>query len=156
MTSTKQTIDKKIELLKKEIDEHGLCYDAVHFNLYEAQGILARLEELKRIHSAEMPVEPGFLPIMRKLAAKNMSASDDALLIEYIDALKDRALRMADKSKLLQGLHDLGWAQKECAACGTAMASTGIDNAERAESLAAENAKLKAENEALLAKGVGE
>lgn len=61
--------------------------------------ILASLEKLAAIRSAELPVEPGFLPTMRKLADKNLSGSEDAILIRYIDALKAFALKEKERAE---------------------------------------------------------
>lgn len=85
-------IDEQIAIVSRNIESHKK-----HPNhgtlLREKQAILATLLDYKRITEVVMPEEPGFLPVMRKLAAKNLSGSEDALLIAYIDTLRAVAMK---------------------------------------------------------------
>lgn len=53
-------------------------------NLEHKKAILASLEELKRIHEAEMPVEPEIVNIWRRMPIKGM----ESMAVSYIDALQ--------------------------------------------------------------------
>ncbi len=109
----------------------------------EANAVLHQIKGLTRIHSAEMPVEPAFITakanyaaFVRDLRGDGFPASDGTPLLNYIEKLKFYALRKDAEAREQKGAAD----EIYKALCNCR---------ERAESLSAENTKLKAENERL-------
>lgn len=69
------------------------------FSPAEQNELQEAIECLKHLDSPPVPVEPGFLPVMRKLAAKNLSGSEDAILIRYIDTLQSALKRVTEQAQ---------------------------------------------------------
>ena len=93
MTDTKPTIDEQIAYQQEIIGELIAADNPVLYadDILMEQGVLASLEELKRIQSAEMPVEPDCAKAMRMFAGKGNADAKEG--VEYIDALKAYAQR---------------------------------------------------------------
>jgi hypothetical protein len=138
MTDTKTTLDEQIAWLSRFVGNAPQgC------NVYAAHTILASLEDYKRIHEAEMPVEPECVTRMRRLK-DDQTWDVEWTTLRYIDALKAYAQRkdaeVLDKNRLIME------ATKQVSDAMSAVIHQWKDHA---ESLEKEKAALIAENEAL-------
>ena len=146
MTDTKPTIDEQIAKQKARI-----VYLAHKLHepdeMASEQSILASLEELKRIQSAEMPVEPEFLHEKRTCKCDYCKS-----IVFHIDALKAVIQRKdAEAREQRERIDDINDALRTILKDNIhGMERERIEDiAERAESLAQEKAALIAENEGL-------
>jgi DNA-binding HxlR family transcriptional regulator len=83
MTDTKPTLDEQIAHERDAFELHAQIHGEADPMMAEK---IASLEELKRIHEAEMPVEP-------ERIRSDYFLSEHRKVTDYIDALKAYALR---------------------------------------------------------------
>jgi flagellar motor protein MotB len=136
MTDTKPSLDEQIANVKRAME----ACEKSGFPPYEARAILASLERIKQIESAEMPVEPEFLAGWRNAAKSQKEKNTTGQIVElvdYIDDLKSVIQRKEGEAREHQRLVEFWKKSSE------EWKASRSRNLERAESLARDKAEAE-------------